>query len=133
MSTPMHDEVERIQAEYEERKRAIAGLQQSLGSQATTVQSKNRELSVTMDANGQVTEVKFLSGRYRSMSGAELGALVVDTIRQARRQCLESVAAAYRTVLPAGLPLMDVLNGSTDIERLMDEWFDAAGAEGSPS
>lgn len=126
MSTPRHNELERIRAEYEARRQAITGLQRELAGMATTVTSKNRRLSVTMDTGGNVTEVKFLAGGWRTMSATELGSLIVDTIRQAREQSFDTVARTYGSALPTGLPVADMLRGSADVAQLMDGWLAAS-------
>lgn len=117
----MPDDLDSAHTEFETSIAAIARAQNDLLGASTTVESKNRELSVTVDGRGDVTAIKFRTRAYRAMSPTELGTLLVDTIGAARRESLGRATAAFAPVLPAGLPLQDMLAGPVDLDRMMGD------------
>ncbi|MFI2710481.1 YbaB/EbfC family nucleoid-associated protein [Micromonospora sp. NPDC018662] len=121
MSTAWHDEIERAYTELEQSQQAIAQVQHDMAGRTTTVRSKNRALSVVVDAQGEVVEIKFHSRGYRSMPAPELSALLVETIAEARRQAIAEVASMFSAVLPPSMPIMDMLSGTADIDEMISE------------
>src|SRR5262245_11306885 len=121
MSSPLHEEIERAQAELERSHQAITEIQQQMAGTATTVTSKNRAISVTVDSQGELVAIKFLTRSYRLMPSAELGTLLVNTIGEARKQALAQMASLFQAVLPAGAPILDMINGTVDFDEMMRE------------
>jgi YbaB/EbfC DNA-binding family len=120
MSTPMNNDIERAYAQFEASKRAIGELRGQLRGGTTTATSRNRALTVTVDGHGELSEIKFLTRSYRIMPSIELAALLVETIGEARRLSLAKATEAFQAVLPAGLPLAELVGGDLDIGQLMD-------------
>ena len=121
MSSPFQERIEQAQAEFERSQAAIAGLQQELAGSRTTVTSKNRALSITLDSQGELAEIKFLTRSYRTMPSVELAQLLVDTVGEARRKALSEMAARFQSVLPAGAAVLDMINGTVDFDQMMRE------------
>ncbi|GGM63412.1 YbaB/EbfC family nucleoid-associated protein [Dactylosporangium sucinum] len=121
MSTSWHEEIERAYAELEQSQQAIAQVQHDMAGRTITATSKNRTVSVVVDAQGEVLDVKFPTRAYRSMPTPELSALLVETIGQARRQATAELASMFSAVLPQATPIADMLNGTADIDEMMRE------------
>ncbi|NMO55375.1 YbaB/EbfC family DNA-binding protein [Actinoplanes sp. TBRC 11911] len=121
MSSPMHDRIEQAYAEFEKKKEAIAGFENAIGTAHTTVTSKNRELNVTVDGRGDLTEIKFPTNAYRSMAPAELANLLVDTVRSAREKARAEAANMLESLLPARAPILSMLNNPGGFDQMMRE------------
>ncbi|WP_229404482.1 YbaB/EbfC family nucleoid-associated protein [Micromonospora sp. NBRC 110038] len=139
MSSPLSNQVEQALAELERQKAAIDEIQGDLHSAYSTVTAKNRAVAVTVDSRGTVTAIKFPTSAYRSMAGPELGELLVDTIGSARDEALARTVAAFESLLPAGLPMIDLLTGEADpergplpMDRLLAEVFRVAEPDDAP-
>ena len=115
------NDLESIHAEYERTRAAIGQAQAGVLADSTTVTSKSREVSVTVDGRGELTGITFRTRSYRTMSPTELATLLVDTIRAARRESLGKVAAAFESLLPAGLPMVDMMSGPIDVDTMMSD------------
>ncbi|MEV4495701.1 hypothetical protein C7C45_32425 [Micromonospora arborensis] len=121
MTSPLHDKIEQAYAEFEQKKLAIAEVKQELSTAQTTVTAKNRALTVIVDGRGDLVEVKFPTNSYRTMAPAELGNLLVETLKTARDQARGQAANAYQKLLPPGLPIKDMLNGTVNFDEMMRE------------
>jgi hypothetical protein len=47
------------------------------------------------------------------MAAAELGRLLVETIETARERALARAVAHFETLMPAGMPVLDLLTGAS--------------------
>ena len=101
MSSPLENQIQKAFAELQEQHQALAGFQQEATATRTTVTTKNRAITVEVDAHGDLLEIKFPSKAYRAMAPAELGALLVATIADARDQARAKAAASLRAAVPS--------------------------------
>jgi DNA-binding protein YbaB len=115
------EDLDEAYAELERSKAALTGLQTETLGHSTTVTSKNRDISVTVDGRGEVTGIKFHTRSFRIMPATELASLLVETIGEARRASLTRVAAAFESMLPAGLPLSQMMSGTVDVEAVLND------------
>ncbi|MGW4462617.1 YbaB/EbfC family nucleoid-associated protein [Micromonospora sp. NBC_01796] len=121
MSSPLHNQIEQAYAELERSQAALAGVQEELAGAQTTVTSKNRAITVTVDSRGDLVDIKFLTRSYRTMPSAELATLLIETIAEARTKAQAAVAATFQSVLPTGMSALDMINGTVDFEEMMRE------------
>lgn len=119
MTSPMRDRLEQAMAEFERNKAAIGDLRDGLAATQTTISPKNRAISVTVDGQGELTEVKFPTNAYRTMPPVELGRLIADTVTEAREQARRKSIGMFESLLPAGLPVADMLSGPVDFDAVM--------------
>ncbi|MET9886702.1 YbaB/EbfC family nucleoid-associated protein [Streptomyces sp. NPDC006430] len=96
MGNPMEDRIARSMAEFEERRAQIMDLQREFRSTSVTVTAKDRSVEVTVDAQGNVTGLRFLNAKYRSLPPAELAAVLMQTMAEARAQVRGQVLEAFR-------------------------------------
>ena len=120
MTTPLHNSLEEAYAELNRQRAALHETQRRLTELGATVTSPNRAVSVTVDHQGAVSEIKFLTSGYRGMAPAELGALLVETIAQARTEITGQVAEVLGQLMP-GRSMLDALTGEFDLDEIMDE------------
>ncbi|MEU4677723.1 YbaB/EbfC family nucleoid-associated protein [Micromonospora sp. NPDC023737] len=121
MTSPLYDRIEQAYAEFEEKKAAISGVEQQMSGAQTTVTAKNRAVSVTVDGRGDLVEVKFPTNAYRTMAPAELGGLLVETVKSAREEARHKAMKLFESILPPGLPLAGLLRGEKTADQMFDE------------
>jgi DNA-binding protein YbaB len=119
MSSPLHNQIQQRLVELRERRQVMARIQQELAETQTTVASKNHAISVTVDSRGELADIRFRTNSYRTMAPAELAQLLMDTVKAARTEARAAVAEAFAPLLPAGTPLLDMMNGTVDFEAMM--------------
>ena len=127
MSSPMRDQFEQAYADFERSYEAILKAEAEVRSTSSTVTSKNQAVAVTVDGNGEVTEIKFRSDAYRSMPPAELGALLVEVISEGRRKSLQTTAGQLQNLLPADLSALSMFSGDMSLEKVMHEMSKRTG------
>lgn len=103
--------VEMLREEYERQMGRLEDMQRRMKEVSATALSRRRELSVTVDSQGVITELKFLTDAYRKLARNELSELVTRTIADAREKALDQVAEIVGPSLPPGLNPKDVLSG----------------------
>ncbi|HWS31763.1 MAG TPA: YbaB/EbfC family nucleoid-associated protein [Actinoplanes sp.] len=121
MSIPVQNQIEKALAELTATREALARTQRDLAGMQLSAASKGRELTVTVDSRGAVTDIVFHTGAYRMMAPAELSSLLVQTIDAARTQASEAALEAFAPLLPESFPLEEVLSGDPDIDRIFDD------------
>ncbi|MET7685127.1 YbaB/EbfC family nucleoid-associated protein [Streptomyces sp. NPDC005423] len=109
----------------ESTRAAVADAERRLREASVTVTSKDRSVEVTVGAQGDVRNLRFHDGTYRSMAPAQLSAVLLETIGQARARMARQVTDTYRPIsesvprLP-GMPGAEIdwelLFGSADDE-----------------
>ncbi|GAA0512535.1 hypothetical protein GCM10011581_02890 [Saccharopolyspora subtropica] len=101
-------------AEFERQQRELTEFQRKLATTTTTLNSANRMITVTLDGQGELKQVKFNTTAYRSMAPAELSAMVTDTLQRARAQSLETIQRLMGNQL-GEVDLTDLANGTADL------------------
>ena len=101
-------------AELDKQRTNLNRLHGSMEEVTGSARSKRRQISVTVDARGDITEFKFHGTGYRNLSPAELADLIVQTIRQAREAAQGTLAESLHDSLPAGVSSADLAAGRVD-------------------
>lgn len=112
MSNPMEDRVAAMTARLQATEKAIARAQGELDAASASSLSSDRTVRAVVGAQGELTTLEFLDGKYRSMAAAQLSASVLEAVNAARaemtRQVMETFDPIFRTNPGAG-------PGNTDI------------------
>ncbi|MEW2445725.1 YbaB/EbfC family nucleoid-associated protein [Micromonospora marina] len=108
-------------ADVVQQREVFASAAESVAAGAFTATGKRRAVQVTVDGQGNLTEIKFPTSAYRTMAGGELGTLLLETITTARRQAIDAGIAQFAQLMPANLPLADILGGSVDVDAMLAE------------
>ena len=128
MTTPMHNRLEAALTELREQQEKIRHFNTAQKEQRTTILSKNRMVSVTVDSGGRLTELVFKGNRYRNLAPAELASVVKDTISRAQVAAEEAVRGAASGLLPGESGGFDGLFGKgLGFDELFDEAVKLAG------
>ena len=123
MSNAGYDLIRQAAADLDRKQQRLREIRAELAGTATKVSSVDNTVVVELDAAGELTSIKFNSQKFRRMAPAELGSVLVDTIKRARAQSRERLINAYQDLLPAGL--RELVSGATST----DEMFDRARRE----
>jgi len=121
MSNPFSGEIETLLGQYQERRRQAVEAQRKLRALSVTVTSAKREVSVTVGANGELTEVSFPSQSYRTLAPAELGSLLTKTAAAARKKSTAAAVEILTTIFPDQPQLAEMHTGQLDVADLLPE------------
>ncbi|MFC4562333.1 YbaB/EbfC family nucleoid-associated protein [Nocardiopsis mangrovi] len=77
----------------------------SLASATEEAVSKDRGISATVNAEGELVDLKFRTNAYKSMPPAELSAAVRDVVKRARDRIQDRVVEAYAPFAPEGIDM----------------------------
>ncbi|RKT86453.1 YbaB/EbfC DNA-binding family protein [Saccharopolyspora antimicrobica] len=110
--------VEMLREAYEHQVTELAERQRRLSEVSATAVSPRRELSVTVGPQGVITELKFLTSAYRRLAKNELSELVTRTIADARAKLTEELAEVMAPMMPPGMDVKAVLNGTVSAEQM---------------
>ena len=108
-------------SELRQQQERLQAVSSQLRETKTKVKSKDGMITVTLDGSGEIASIEFNTTKFRRMAPAELGAALVDTIRQARTQSREQVMNAYRSFIPSGLGLDGLFEGKADVSSIFDD------------
>lgn len=104
----------------EEEQAKLTEFQRKVSETSTVVESRNKMLSVTMDGNGELQELKFNTTAYRSMAPAELSSVITETLQKARNQSLQTMQELMGgTGVPGGIDVKDLASGEADFATVL--------------
>ncbi len=121
MSTAMHNLVEEAAKELGRRQARRKAIRKKLEGTTTKVSSRDRMVTVTIGEAGNLESIEFNSQKFRRMPPAELGAELVETIRQAQAQTRERLLRAYQPLLPDTMGVGGILSGKTSLDQLLED------------
>ncbi|GAB2931156.1 hypothetical protein GCM10027280_18470 [Micromonospora polyrhachis] len=121
MASGFEAAINEMLAELERQRESMTRMQQGLAAVTGSATAPKRQLSVVVDAHGEITELKFLNQSYRSMSATELANLIVTTIQEARRDARVRLAEQVGGVGVDGADLHDLVDGQVDWGRAFSD------------
>ena len=109
-------------SELRQQQERLQAVSSQLRETKTKVRSKDGMITITLDSGGEIAAIDFNTAKFRRMAPAELGAALVDTIRQARTRSREEVLKAYRSFIPSGVGLDGLFDGKGgDVSSIFDD------------
>jgi DNA-binding protein YbaB len=108
-------------SELRQKQERLQTVSSQLRETKTKVKSKDGMVTITLDGSGEITSIDFNTVKFRRMAPAELGAALVDTIRQARAQSRKQMLSAYRSFIPSGVGLDGLFDGKADVNHIFDD------------
>src|SRR4051794_8377132 len=93
MDESIEQRLAQAMAELEATEAAVARAEQELSSATCTVRSPDRAVEVTVSSQGDLTALKFLDGKYRTMAASQLAACVLEAAQEARALMARRVMA----------------------------------------
>jgi DNA-binding protein YbaB len=118
MSSPMFDMLNNAKNEFRISQDRLKAAREDNARASCTVTSKDHAVAVTIDGQGVVTSVTFPTTKYRKMAPGELGALIVTTIAAARAEAMEKAIQTFGPILPAGLNLRGLMEGTHNMDAM---------------
>jgi DNA-binding protein YbaB len=126
MSTAMHDPEEAAK-ELRRRQARLKAIRKKLEGTTTKVSSSDRLVTVTIGQAGYLESIEFNSHKFRRMLPAELGAVLVETIRQAQAQARERLLRTHQPLPPDTMGVGGGLSSKTTLERMFEDAIRQAG------
>lgn len=118
MSSPYAQALDEALANFRHRREQLADTQQKLATVSATATAPRQVVTATVARGGEVTELKFPTSAYKKMAPAELAAVVLKTINEARAEVLDRTAELLAPMLPPGLDARDVVNGRARMDAV---------------
>jgi hypothetical protein len=125
---PIEERLANAMTALESTRAAVADADAALRAASETAVSQDRSVEITVGPQGEVTALKFNDGKYRSMAPAQLSAVILETLGQARSRMTRRVVDAYRPISES----FPQISGVPGAEIEWDELFGSVIAEGEP-
>ncbi|NBM20622.1 YbaB/EbfC family nucleoid-associated protein [Streptomyces sp. GC420] len=116
MSNPLEERLAEALAEFEETRVRLDEAAAEASRISATVTAKDRSVEATVGAQGEVTNLRFPTSRYRTMAPAELANAVMTTIAAARSQAASQLLDIYRPFGPVPGLSPDAEGGFAPVE-----------------
>jgi DNA-binding protein YbaB len=120
MSQDPHESFENALAELQRTQERLQAARQKLHHNSTKVTSKDGMVTVTLDERGDVASIAFNTPKFRRLAPAELGSVLVETIRRARAESRNAMISAYRPLMPDGLDIEQIMSGKFSADGIFD-------------
>ncbi|MFJ8613712.1 YbaB/EbfC family nucleoid-associated protein [Streptomyces sp. NPDC093675] len=121
-STPFASAYEQRVAEaramLEQTRTEVARAESELRRQSVTLRSKDHSVQVTVGPQGELTDLKFLDGKYRNMGAAELASNVMSTLARARGQMSRRVVELFQPLTQTVANVPELPGVSIDWEKI---------------
>jgi len=122
MTSAFDHAMDDVLAHFDKQREDLVRLHRSMDEVSRTVRSRRRQVSATVDARGEIVELKFHGQSYKTMEPADLAKLIVDTIREARDEARGQMLASLADVDPESAEFMQVAS-TVDWSQQLAESF----------
>lgn len=113
------EELEQMIAEMAGSQAAIADVEKQLKEVSSTVVSKDRLFSATVDAQGRLSELKLTGQSWRDMSAKELATKIIEVVTQAQNEVQQRSTELLADLSPDGINPMTGLPDGIEMEKMM--------------
>lgn len=113
------EELEQMMAEMAEAHASIADVETQLSELSASVVSKDRLVSATVNAQGEISELKLTGQSWREMSPKELSTKIIDVVTQAQQEVRQRSTELIAAVAPTGVDAMSAPSEGVDMESMM--------------
>ncbi|MGW3152447.1 YbaB/EbfC family nucleoid-associated protein [Streptomyces sp. NPDC001177] len=124
MDESIVERLTKARADLEATRAAVARAEQELKSTSMTVLSRDRSVEVTVGPRGELTQLRFLDGKYRTMGAPQLAAAVLDAAQQGREQMARKVMETFQ-------PLTARYTGDSEFRGMSLDWEKVFGSLGT--
>lgn len=100
-------------AEIGQKQQQMRAVEEQLLSRSATARSKDRMVSATVTAGGELSTLEFHDERYRTMAKAELADIIVKVVGEARAEMLNQVNEALAPQMDGIADLREQLHGGS--------------------
>lgn len=105
--------------EYQRQRLSLTELHQRIQAIQATASSPRREIDVTVNHGGSVTDITFNGTAYRKLAPKDLSALILKTIDDAKAKAVAESAELLAPMMPPGLNARELLAGSLGLDRMV--------------
>ena len=119
MLTDMQVQIGAMLDEYRATRARIEGLQAAAANMTVTVRSPDRSVTVTMDAVGELRDIRIDAAVAARLDWAALSARILGASRLAAAQAREQMRVRMRDVLPERLHDLIGSDGSVDLAAML--------------
>ncbi len=124
MRTDMQAQIGAMLDDYRATRAQIDGLQAAAAAMTVSVRSPDRSVTVTVDGQGGLRELRIDSAMAARLDGGALSARIVGAARLAAAQAREQIRVKMREALPERLRDLVGADGSVDLATML--WADLA-------
>ncbi|MFF3392753.1 YbaB/EbfC family nucleoid-associated protein [Streptomyces sp. NPDC002669] len=119
LGSTLQEQFDEMQQQVREHTEKLASVQRELAARTSTVRSKDRVISVTVGAQGDVREIKFHNEDYRRMDPARLGRALVELIGRAQTESAEAAREAFEPLRGKGAEMRRSMLAGSPVEELL--------------
>ncbi len=119
MLTDMQAQIGAMLDEYRATRARIEGLQAAAANMTVTVRSPDRSVTVTMDAVGELRDIRIDPAVAARLDWTALSARILGASRLAAAQAREQMRVRMRDVLPERLHDLIGSDGSVDLAAML--------------
>ncbi|MGW1408373.1 YbaB/EbfC family nucleoid-associated protein [Streptomyces sp. NPDC002403] len=119
LGSTLQEQFGEMQQQVREHAEKLAAVQRELAARTSTVRSKDRTISITVGAQGDVREIKFHTEDYRQMDPVRLGKTLVDLIGRAQSEGGEAAREAFEPLRGKGDEMRRSMLAGTPIEEFL--------------
>lgn len=119
VASQYEQELEQSLTLYQRRREELAEFHRGMAAISVTVTSPRKIVTVTMGNAGEVKEVRFPTPAYKNLTPLELGAVLTQTIEEARSEALDKAAELLSAMLPPGVDARLLVRGKADLAQMM--------------
>ncbi|WP_436535571.1 YbaB/EbfC family nucleoid-associated protein [Actinoplanes sp. HUAS TT8] len=105
--------------EYQRQRLSLTELHQRVQAIRATASSPRREIDVTVNHGGSVTDITFQGTAYRKLAPKDLSALILKTIDDAKAKAVTEAAELLAPMMPPGMNARELLAGSLGLDRMV--------------
>ncbi|WP_406841733.1 YbaB/EbfC family nucleoid-associated protein (plasmid) [Streptomyces sp. AHU1] len=84
--------------QLESTQKAVQRAEKELKTSSVTIRSKDLAVEVTVGAQGDLTGLRFLGDKYRSMSGSQLSSSILDAALEGRQIMARKVVSTFSEI-----------------------------------
>ena len=110
--------LEELHKAYQQQRSLLTELRTQITDIAVTAVSTRKEVSVTVNNTGVITDITFLGSGYKRHNAKELSALVMQTIGEAKAKAQELSAQLLAPFLPPGMDARRLMSGNVDVDAI---------------
>ena len=118
MTMPYDGELRDLLDQYRRQRAELGDMQREMREISATASAGQQAVRVTVDAQGDITDLAFPTGAYRRMAPAELASVLTSTLRLARAEAARKMQEVLARHNPEGGAL-DLVKGATDWSKLL--------------
>ncbi|MET0491506.1 MAG: YbaB/EbfC family nucleoid-associated protein [Actinoplanes sp.] len=104
--------------EYQRQRVTLTELHQKIRAISVTASSARREIDVTVNHGGSITDITFNGTGYRKLAPKDLSALILRTVADAKEKAAAESAELLAPLMPSGLNARELLAGRLDLDKL---------------